>query len=94
MMMPGGDAGNPEETTREVTDREQTVWSCVQAYAGMGESAAAEAMLEKRAAEGRGVPVVCTPTGGAQSVRLELPADWAERLSDEELLARIEAARG
>lgn len=81
------------DTTRDVTDAEQTRWSCVQAYAGMGESAAAEALEEKRAAEGRGVPVVCTPAGGAQSVRLELPRDWAERMSDDDLLARIAAGR-
>jgi len=78
---------------REVIDGEQTTWSCVQAYAGMGESAAAEALEEKRAAEGRGVPVVCTPSGGAQSVRLELPRDWTERLSDDALLAQIAARR-
>jgi hypothetical protein len=81
------------ETQREVTDAEQTAWSCVQAYAGMGDGEAAQALEEKRAAEGRGVPVVCTPSGGAQSVRLELTHDWATTLSDDALLAEIQAHR-
>lgn len=81
------------DTQREVTDGEQVTWTCVQAYAGLGESAAAAALEERRAAEGRGVPVVCTPTGGAQSVRLELAGDWLESMSDESLLAEIEAKR-
>jgi hypothetical protein len=81
------------EHQREVTDTEQTTWTCVQAYAGVGDSEAAQALEEKRAAEGRGVPVVCTPSGGAQSVRLELTHDWATALSDDTLLAEIEAHR-
>ena len=81
------------ESQREVTDAAQTKWTCVQAYAGLGQSAAAETILEQRAADGRGVPVVCTPSGGAQSVRLELEADWASALSDDALVAAIEARR-
>jgi hypothetical protein len=81
------------ENQREVTDAEQTTWSCVQAYAGMVDGEAAQALEEKRAAEGRGVPVVCTPSGGAQSVRLELTHDWATTLSDDDLLAEIQARR-
>ena len=34
--------------------------------------------------------VVCTPSGGAQSVRIELPGDWEQQTSDEELLAMIQ----
>jgi hypothetical protein len=37
--------------------------------------------------------VVCTPTGGAQTVELELPAGWDEKLSDEELVREIEKNR-
>jgi hypothetical protein len=37
--------------------------------------------------------VVCTPSGGAQTVELELPAGWEEKLSDEELAGEIEKAR-
>ena len=40
-----------------------------------------------------GVAVVCTPSGGARSVRLDdLSPDW-RRLSDAELLAAIAEAR-
>jgi hypothetical protein len=81
------------ENQREVTDAEQTTWSCVQAYAGVGDGEAAQALEEKRAAEGRGVPVVCTPSGGAQSVRLELAHDWATTLSDDALLVEIHSHR-
>ena len=81
-------------TKRDVVDGEQTSWSCVQAYAGLGDGAAAEAIAERAEAAGKGIPVVCTPSGGAQSVRLELAADWAESLSDEALLAAIAERRG
>ncbi len=81
------------DNQREVTDADQVTWTCVQAYAGLGDGAAAEALEEKRVAEGRGVPVVCTPTGGAQSVRLELADDWLEAVPDDELLAHIERRR-
>ena len=81
------------DNQREVTDDEQTKWTCVQAYAGLGEGAAAEALAEKLASDGRPVPVVCTPTGGAQSVRLELSHDWVGALSDDDLLSQIRAQR-
>lgn len=35
--------------------------------------------------------VVCTPSGGAQSVRIEMPGDWEEQASDAQLLEAIEA---
>ena len=81
------------DTQREVTDSEQTKWTCVQAYAGLGDGAAAEALAERLATEGKPVPVVCTPTGGAQSVRLELSHDWMNELSDSDLLSQIQAQR-
>ncbi|GLC25718.1 hypothetical protein [Roseisolibacter agri] len=84
----------PESTStpREVTDDEGTTWSCVQAFAGLSDDDAAREAAE-RAAEGDGkLAVVCTPRGGAQSVRVELPPDWAS-LPDERLLAAIAAAR-
>lgn len=67
------------ETPREVQDPggEKLTWSCVPALA---------------TGQGGKVPVVCTPSGGARSVRLELPADWRQAQSDEELLAAIAAA--
>ena len=39
------------------------------------------------------VKVVCTPSGGAKSVRLELPKDWESSLTDEDLLGEIEEHR-
>lgn len=79
-------------TQREVTDNQKTTWTCVQAYGGLeGEKAEKAAALSEN---GNGqVPVVCTPGGGAQTVRLELPKNWLEDTSDEELLASIVAAQ-
>lgn len=78
-------------TQREVQDAENITWTCVQAFAGTSGEAAAEAAERVESAEGT-VPVVCTPSGGKQSVRLELDKDWAREMSDEDLLAAIEAA--
>ena len=78
---------------RDVTDGEQTTWSCVQAFSGTGDSAAARAAAERVAGEDGKVAVVCTPGGGAQSVRLELDPGWEESLSDDALLAAISDAR-
>jgi hypothetical protein len=73
---------------REIQDCEGTTWSCIQAYAGLSNNA------EKReAARVEGEPdlveVVCTPSGGAQTVRLQLSSNWESKLSDEELLSEI-----
>ncbi len=67
------------ETPREVQEPggERLTWSCVPALA--------------TGHDGK-VPVVCTPSGGARSVRLELLPDWREAHSDEEMLAAIAAA--
>jgi len=77
---------------REVTDKENTTWTCVQAYGGIegkaGEKAAALAETEVGT-----VPVVCTPSGGAQTVRLELAKDWFDNLPDEDLAAAIMAGQ-
>ena len=77
---------------REVTDGEGVKWACVQAYGGLSEG---EANEEAARVEGAGdlFQVVCTPSGGAQTVRLELEGGWEESLSDEELLQRIGSAR-
>ena len=77
-------------TPRDVTDSDGLSWACVQAYAGLGEGAAADAAADL--AGGETVTVVCTPTGAAQTVRLDLAADWAEAVSDDALLAAIAAA--
>lgn len=73
---------------REVTDADGVLWTCIQAFAGLGNDP------DKRAAarvEGSdAVTVVCTPSGGARSRRLALPHDW-ERMDDASLLAAIAA---
>lgn len=68
-------------------------WTCVQAFAGLSGEAAEEAADKVESAAGT-VPVVCTPSGGEQTVRVELPRDWQESLPDGELLAAIERERG
>ena len=67
------------DTPREVRDEEGLTWSCLEALADPGDG---------------NVAVVCTPSGGAQSVRVELPPDWETGVDDAALLGAIaEAAR-
>lgn len=78
---------------REVQDEDNTRWTCVQAFAGVDGDAAAAAEAKARADSGA-VAVVCTPGGGAGTVRLELSPGWEAGMSDEALLAAIrDAAR-
>ena len=76
-------------TPRVCTADDGTEWSCVQAYAGLGDESpeAADA-----ARVGDQVVVVATPSGGAQTVRLQLNPDWYDALSDDELARAIAAA--
>jgi hypothetical protein len=76
-------------TQREVTDTNNTRWTCVQALAGTGNEELAE-KAKDQAPDGK-VPVVCTPTGGAQSVRIELPENWLN-MDDQQLVQQIEQA--
>lgn len=77
---------------REVTDGEGIRWNCVEAYAGLSPGAnGGEAA--KVDGEGERFRVVCTPSGAAKSVELELSGGWEESLSDQELLGEIEKAR-
>jgi hypothetical protein len=77
---------------RKVQDSENLTWSCVQALSGLSGEAAEEAT--ERVESGKGtVPVVCTPSGGEQSVRIELPTGWDEQMSDEDLCAAIAEVR-
>ncbi|MBD2099737.1 hypothetical protein [Leptolyngbya sp. FACHB-261] len=77
---------------REVTDQDGITWTCAQAYAGLSSDEESQS-----AAQVKGEPdlyhVVCTPSGGAQSVRLQLKGNWQESYSDEELLQQIETGR-
>jgi hypothetical protein len=77
---------------REVTDAEGTTWTCIQAYAGLSNDAEKRAAAQVDGAGGR-YEVVCTPSGGTQTVRLALEADWEAGLSDEQLLGAIRAAQ-
>ena len=76
---------------RDVTDAEGVTWSCIQAFAGLGNAPAkVEAARVKGSADR--VHVVCTPSGGARSVRIELAVDWERSCVDEDILAAIGAA--
>ncbi len=77
---------------REVTDEEGVKWSCVQAYGGLtrGDENEEAARVE---GEDDLLHVVCTPSGGARTVRLQLRGGWEEEYADEELLREIEAAK-
>lgn len=72
---------------REVIDREGTTWNCVQAYAGLSEKTDNEDLAKVKGEDTYWV--VCTPSGGAQSVRVKLPEDWETACSDEEILEAI-----
>lgn len=77
---------------REVQDGDDVRWTCVQAMGGLG-GAAAELAAEKLESERGTLPIVCTPSGGAQSVRVELPRDWIDSVDDDALLRAIASAR-
>jgi len=74
---------------REVADTDGTTWTCIQAFSGV--SSGTE--IKKDAAQVKGQPdtywVVCTPSGGAKSVRLQLSGEWASTYTDEALLNEI-----
>lgn len=74
---------------RDVTDSEGITWSCIQAYSGLSETSE-----NNEAAKVNGTKdtyhVVCTPSGGAQSVRLKLQGDWENDYSDDDLLQEIQ----
>ncbi|HEX8392636.1 MAG TPA: hypothetical protein VF665_09800 [Longimicrobium sp.] len=72
---------------REVTDGNGTTWSCVEAYAGLDPEGKSEAARVEGTDRFR---VIATPTGGAQTVEMELPAGWSDNLSDDELVQHIE----
>ncbi|SNT32261.1 hypothetical protein SAMN06265795_12510 [Noviherbaspirillum humi] len=78
---------------RDVQDGAGITWTCVQAFSGAETPAAREAQKRMTNADEE-VAVVCTPSGGEQTVRLSLPAAWREQMADDQLLAAIEAHRG
>ncbi len=75
---------------REVTSTDGVTWSCIQAFAGLGNDPE-KADAARVDGDSNRFHVVCTPSGGAKSVRLELPSGWEEGVPDEELVEAIEA---
>ncbi|MBD1997576.1 hypothetical protein H6G00_13225 [Leptolyngbya sp. FACHB-541] len=77
---------------RVVSDQNGITWTCIQAFTGLSDQAE-----HKDAAQVKGEEdaywVVCTPSGGAQSVRLKLSGDWESAYSDEALLHEIEQSQ-
>jgi hypothetical protein len=72
---------------REVQDHNNTKWVCVEALSGLSDNSTAVA--DKIQDSNGNVPVVCTPSGGAQTVRIKVSSDWNDALSDEELVREI-----
>jgi hypothetical protein len=77
---------------REVTDSDGITWRCVQAYAGLSEGKENQAAAEV-SGEDDTYWVVCTPSGGAKSVRLKLEGEWETSYSDDALLDEISSQR-
>ena len=73
---------------REVTDSNNVRWTCVQAYSGTDGKISKKIEEISETNEGL-VPVICTPSGGAQSVRVNLSKDW-ESFDDAQLVEAIE----
>jgi len=75
---------------RDVRDSDGVTWTCIQAFAGLGKDPEKTEAARVEDSKNR-FHVVCTPSGGAKSVRVELPGNWEKSLSDEELLRAIKA---
>lgn len=73
---------------REVSDTEGITWTCTQAYAGLSQDAEKDTAAQVKGKEDT-YWVVCTPSGGAKSVRLQLQGEWETSYSDEELLNEL-----
>jgi hypothetical protein len=75
---------------REVTDADGITWSCIQAFAGLGNDLVRAAAARVEGMHDR-IHVVCTPDGGARSVCSALPGGWEDERPDAEILAAIHA---
>lgn len=77
---------------REVQGSDNIKWSCVQAFTGIKGKLADEAVarMEK---DGKAVEIICTPSGGEQTVRLQLSPEWMSSMPDQDLVVAIERAR-
>lgn len=69
---------------REIQGNDNTIWTCTQAFSGTNGDAGKKA-AEKVTSEGK-VVVICTPSGGEQTIRLELPEGWEKEMSDAALM--------
>lgn len=76
---------------REVQDENKIQWKCVQALEGVHTVSKPDIGQRLQNKDGQ-VPVICTPSGGAQTIRLFLNKDWDESMSDESLLKAIQDA--
>ncbi|GAP94828.1 hypothetical protein NIES2104_13450 [Leptolyngbya sp. NIES-2104] len=76
------------EMERTVSDRDGITWSCVEAFTGLSDDTQHSEAAQVKGQE-NAYWVVCTPSGGAQSVRLKLSGDWQNDYSDEALLQKI-----
>ncbi len=77
---------------REIQGSDGVAWTCVQAMTGGSGDIARKAEERMQDNDGR-VPVVCTPSGGEKSVHIDLPLEWNEQLSDDDMLNAIAAVR-
>ena len=75
---------------REITDTNGITWSCIQAFAGLGNDPE-KADAARVEGSGHRLHVVCTPSGAAKSVRLQLREDWEQGMDDEVLLQAIQS---
>jgi hypothetical protein len=75
-------------TQRDINLSDGSRWTLAQAFSEGDLGAEAAAAL----ADGDGVRVIATPSGGEQTVALSLPPDWSD-LPDEELVDALEAER-
>lgn len=73
---------------REIADGNGTTWTCIQAFAGLGNDPDKAEAARIDGSDDR-YHVVCTPSGGAKSLRLALPGGWETSMSDQELLDAI-----
>ncbi len=78
-------------TQRTITDSEGTQWSFAQTLATSGDTHA-DARHAHNTSGGEQVVVVATPSGGAQSIRLELPPTWSESMDDDALTDLLSGA--
>lgn len=76
---------------KEIQDKENTTWSLIEAYAGLKSDSDDDAPNPAAKVKGNDdkVYVIATPSGGAQTVRLELPTDWETSLSDQQIFDEI-----